>query len=131
MEGSETGGAWVGTGDGAGEKKMEGSETGGRGWGGKMEGRDGRCVGGDGAGQGRRRGARREAWIGGGARRGSAGEGRWSGARREVHGWGRGWGGKMEGSDGRRMDELSEFKKKRHVRQQLLKGLSPCDVCLT
>ena len=28
-----------------------------------------------------------------------AGEGRWRGARREVHGWGRGWGGKVEGSE--------------------------------
>ena len=28
-----------------------------------------------------------------------AGEGRWRGARREAHGWGRGWGGKMEGSE--------------------------------
>ena len=77
MEGSETGGAWVGTGLG----REDGGEADGwgRGWGGKMEGsetggawvgtglgredggeRDGRRVGGDETREGRWRGARRE-----------------------------------------------------------------------
>ena len=69
MEGSETGGAWVGTGLGG---KMEGSETGGAwvgtGLGGKMEERDGRRMDENGAGQ-------------------------------EVHGWGWGWGREDGGSE--------------------------------
>ena len=59
MEGSETGGAWVGLG--------LGREDGGE--------RDGRQVGGNGAG-----------------------EGRWRGARREARGWGRKDGGERDGS---------------------------------
>ena len=89
---SETKRALSGTEDGCG------GEDGGE--------RDGRCVGGDGAGEGRLRGARREAGLGredGGERDrrrmgtedgGEWGwgwaEGRWRGARREADG--RGWG---------------------------------------
>ena len=59
MEGSETGGAWVGT----------GLER----WGGKMEGeRDGRCMGGDGAG--REDGGERDTWVGTGLGREDGGE---------------------------------------------------------
>ena len=60
VEGSEAGGAWVGTG--------LGREDGGE--------RDGRRMGGDGGG-----------------------EGRWRGARREVHEWGRGLGREDGGSE--------------------------------
>ena len=88
MEGSETGGAWVGT----GQKRQDGGE------------RDGRRVGGDGA-LGREDGGERDGRRVDGD---GAGEGRCRGARREVHGWGRGWGGKMEGSEtggaGRKME---------------------------
>ena len=68
------------------------------------EERDKACVVGDG----------RWIWVGTGLGREDGGErdgrrmdgeglreGRWRGARREAHGWGRGWGGKMEGSETR------------------------------
>ena len=65
--------------------------------------RNGRRMGEDGAGEGRWRGARREVhgwgrgW--GGKMEGSETEARGWGRGREAHGWGRGWGGKMEGSE--------------------------------
>ena len=72
-KGHETGGAWVWTGLG------------------RKGGRDGRCMGVDGAeGKGRETGGARV----------------WTGARREVHGCGRGWGGKREGQTGGGWTEL-------------------------
>ena len=77
MEGSETGGAWMGT--GVGEGRLRGARLGaqgwGWGWGGKMEGSE--------------TGA---AWVG-------MGLGKEDGARAQAHGRGWGWGGKIEGSE--------------------------------
>ena len=91
MEGSETKGAWMGTGLGredggerdgrrtGGGEGIDGGERDGRGMGGdgNMEGSDGRRMGGGGL------------------------EGRRRGARREAHGWDGAGGGKMERSETR------------------------------
>ena len=86
MEGSETGGAWVGTGlEDGGER--DGRRSGGDGAGREdVAERDGRHMDGDGAGWGRGWAEKMEASETGGAWVG-LGE-KMRGARREAHGWG-------------------------------------------